>query len=112
MGKYDNRLATAIDAAKAAGSYLLEILNDKRDISKKGVVDIVTDADKGAEKIIHEIINIEFPQDQFLPRRAPRIRGSADSPGLSIPWTAPRTMPIDSRYFAYLSGWSRMASRF
>ncbi len=75
MGKYDSRLAIAVDAAKAAGEYLLEALNEKRDIDMKGVVDIVTDADREAERIIHDIISKAFPEDEFLSEEGTETSG-------------------------------------
>jgi fructose-1,6-bisphosphatase/inositol monophosphatase family enzyme len=76
MGMYDDRLDAAIEAAKRAGIYLMEALEQKRDISKKGIVDIVTDADKGAEMIIHNIISEEYPDDEFLAEEGTQDKGS------------------------------------
>ena len=77
MGKYDDRLNIAIKAAKNAGGYLLGALNEKRDINKKGVVDIVTDADKEAERIIHEIISGAYPDDELMAEEGTSEKGSS-----------------------------------
>jgi myo-inositol-1(or 4)-monophosphatase len=77
MGIYDDRLDAATEAAKRAGIYLMEVLEQKRDISKKGIVDIVTDADKGAEMIIHNIISEEYPDDEFLAEEGTQDKGSS-----------------------------------
>jgi myo-inositol-1(or 4)-monophosphatase len=77
MGIYDDRLDAATEAAKRAGIYLMEVLEQKRDISKKGIVDIVTDADKGAEMIIHNIISEEYPDDGFLAEEGTQDKGSS-----------------------------------
>ncbi|MCP4581919.1 MAG: inositol monophosphatase [candidate division Zixibacteria bacterium] len=66
MGKYDDRLKLAVVVAREAGSYLMEVLPQKRSIEKKGIVDIVTEADRHTEKMIFDIINKAFPDDQFL----------------------------------------------
>jgi len=73
MGGFEDRLAIAVQAARQAGNYLLEALPKKRDITKKGVVDIVTEADRQAEKIIYEI-----PDDQFLAEEGTANGGESD----------------------------------
>jgi len=66
MKDCSNRLKLAEYAAMEAGKYLLKVLPEKRDIGKKGVVDLVTEADRNSEKLIHEIITGEYPDDRFL----------------------------------------------
>ncbi|MCP4584038.1 MAG: inositol monophosphatase, partial [candidate division Zixibacteria bacterium] len=78
MGKYDDRLKLAVVAAREAGSYLMEVLPQKRSIEKKGIVDIVTEADRHAEKMIFEIINKAFPDDQFLAEEGTSNIGDSD----------------------------------
>jgi len=77
MGMYNDRLEAAIEASKRAGIYLLDALDQKRDINKKGIVDIVTDADKEAEMIIHNIISEEYPNDEFLAEEGTQDKGSS-----------------------------------
>ena len=81
MGRFDDRLIIAIQAARKAGNYLLEALPNKRNITKKGVVDIVTEADRQAEKIIYEIISKTYPDDQFLAEE-----GTADGGDSDLTW--------------------------
>jgi len=76
MAKYQDRLEIAITAAKKAGSYLIEVLANKREITKKGVVDIVTDADKEAEHIIRNMVFKHFPDDEFLAEEGTEASGS------------------------------------
>jgi len=78
MGKYDDRLKVAVKAACNAGGYLLKVLPNKRNIDKKGVVDIVTEADRHAEKMIFESINKRFPDDQFLAEEGTSNIGDSD----------------------------------
>lgn len=72
MNDYDNRLEVAINAARKAGQYLLKVLPEKRRIDKKGIVDLVTEADRNSEKLIHEIITKAYPQDRFLAEEGTR----------------------------------------
>jgi len=78
MGKYEDRLQAAIEASKRAGIYLMDVLDRQREIRMKGDVDIVTDADKGAERIIHEIISKEYPEDQFMAEEGTSNKSSSD----------------------------------
>ena len=67
----------AIKAARDTGKFLLEALPKKRDIDKKGVVDIVTEADRQAEKMIFEIISATYPDDQFLAEEGTTNKGDS-----------------------------------
>ena len=75
MAKYRDRLEVAVEAARKAGGYLIEVLADKREIKKKGVVDIVTDADKEAEHIIRNMVFRYFPDDEFLAEEGTEASG-------------------------------------
>ena len=66
MDNFRKQLKIAEQAAKEAGNYLMKVLPEKRDIDKKGVVDLVTEADRQAEKLIHEVIAQAYPNDRFL----------------------------------------------
>lgn len=66
MDSFDDRMKIAIKAAKEAGKYLMEVLPQDREIDKKGVIDLVTEADIKSEKMIHEIITHTYPDDRFL----------------------------------------------
>lgn len=78
MINWAKRLQIAETAAKKAGRYLIEALPRKREISKKGVVDLVTEADRYAEKLIHEIINEAFPDDRFLAEEGTRTENESE----------------------------------
>ena len=56
----------AIAAAREAGSILRERLGRARDIQFKGVVDLVTDADRAAEAAIAGAIRAAFPDHRIL----------------------------------------------
>lgn len=54
-------------AAKAAGKYLLRHLGKIKEVSsKRGITDLVTDVDKGSEKIIIDRIKKIFPEHSIL----------------------------------------------
>jgi len=78
MIDWNKRLQIAETAAKKAGHYLIEALPRKREISKKGVVDLVTEADRYAEKLIHEIIKGAFPDDRFLAEEGTRTESMSE----------------------------------
>jgi myo-inositol-1(or 4)-monophosphatase len=78
MIDYSPRLKTAEIAARQAGEYLLKVLPDKRQIDKKGVVNLVTEADRGSEKLIHEIISQAFPGDRFLSEEGTKTPGQSE----------------------------------
>ena len=75
MGRFDDRLNTAMEASLKAGEYLMNALTEEKDIGKKGVVDIVTDADREAEKIIYEIISKRYPDDEFMAEEGTEEKG-------------------------------------
>ncbi|MSQ23579.1 MAG: inositol monophosphatase [Chloroflexi bacterium] len=59
-------LATAIEAAHAAGALLLQALGGRREVRHKGEIDIVTDADEAAEAAIVTLLSGRFPTDGVL----------------------------------------------
>lgn len=63
---YEKELEVAREAARAAGALLAESFGGKLHVRKKGRVDLVTDADIQAEKLVMEMIRSNFPQDQIL----------------------------------------------
>jgi myo-inositol-1(or 4)-monophosphatase len=63
MSEYLN---TAIKAAREAGSLLTEMQAAPFTIEKKGEVNLVTDADRGAEALIRRIILEKFPGHDFM----------------------------------------------
>ena len=63
---YNKELNTARQAVKEAGKCLMRRFNKTNQISRKGVIDLVTEADLQSEKIILEIIRESFPDDSIL----------------------------------------------
>lgn len=61
-----SRLEIAMKAAKASGEYLVNSLTESHSIDFKGEVDLVTEADRHSENIIHNIVRDAFPDDNFL----------------------------------------------
>ena len=59
-------LATAIEAAKTAGEFLLAKIDSDLSIEKKAQNDFVTDIDKESEKIVISILNNSFPEFGIL----------------------------------------------
>ena len=64
--------AVAIEAARAAGKILSRMLGNTYHIMKKGEIDLVTEADLAAEKIILEIVGNNFSKDNILAEEAGR----------------------------------------
>lgn len=62
----DNILDFTIDVAQKAGYLLKSRLNRKHTIEYKGEINIVTDADRMAEKLIKEQIQRKYPQHDIL----------------------------------------------
>ncbi len=56
----------AIETARQAGSVLLEKFGRKINISKKGDIDLVTEADLASEKLIIERIKSHYPKHSIL----------------------------------------------
>jgi len=63
-----SRLATATDAARTAGHYLLKNLGKVRSIVDKddGGKNVVTEIDKASEAMIIEAVRSKFPDDEIL----------------------------------------------
>lgn len=59
-------LATALQAAKAAGEIIRENFHKKKKISFKGKIDLVTNIDKNAEEIIVKILKKKYPLHNIL----------------------------------------------
>lgn len=64
--KNSELLIVAKDIAKEAGSLLLEYYGNIDSFEYKGVGDIVTEADKESEKLIHNRLKAEFPEFSIL----------------------------------------------
>lgn len=66
----NKELETARHAARAAGKILKNSFGRVNNIIKKGTIDLVTEADLEAEKIILETIQGNFPADSILSEEA------------------------------------------
>jgi myo-inositol-1(or 4)-monophosphatase len=60
------RIALARQLAIEAGDLLLSYFGRLEHIERKGSVDLVTEADKGAEALLSAAVSRAFPQDSFL----------------------------------------------
>ena len=63
-------MKTARRAANEAGKILKALFGTVKNISKKGEIDIVTEADIQSEEAVIDIIRNEFPQDSILSEEA------------------------------------------
>jgi myo-inositol-1(or 4)-monophosphatase len=63
---WQKELNAAKEAAKTAGKILSRLFGQVSSVTKKGDIDLVTEADLQAEKAILEVIGLEFPQDNIL----------------------------------------------
>lgn len=69
---FEKESAIAAEAARAAGDTLARMLGDAHHIVKKGEIDLVTEADLAAEKLVVEIIGRNFPRDAILAEESGR----------------------------------------
>jgi len=63
---FERELEIAKEAGRAAGEILRSMMGKIHEISKKGEIDLVTEADLAAEKAILKMINRHFPDDALL----------------------------------------------
>ncbi|MCL4368119.1 MAG: inositol monophosphatase [Actinobacteria bacterium] len=56
----------AVAAARAAGAVLLEEFGNERHIEYKGIIDLVTDADRRSEQTVVSMLREHFPDHQIL----------------------------------------------
>lgn len=75
---WEKELAVAGVAARAAGEILNGMFGHVGHITKKGDIDLVTEADLQAERTILEIIRNNFPQDDILSEEAGRDGNASD----------------------------------
>jgi len=69
-------------AAKRAGTAMLRMVGRLRHIRKKGRIDLVTEADLRAERIILDVIRNAFPGDNILSEEA----GARNAPASARTW--------------------------
>jgi myo-inositol-1(or 4)-monophosphatase len=67
---WEKEMAVALQAARAAGKALLDLFGKNTRVTKKGDIDLVTEADVRSEKIILDLITCHFPQDSILTEEA------------------------------------------
>ena len=72
----DAFLETAVAAARDAGALLREHFGRPHDVRFKGAVDLVTEADKGAEALIADRLRAAFPDHRLLGEEG--ARGAED----------------------------------
>ncbi len=74
----ENFLTIAIEAAHVAGSYIKRMAGKIIEINFKGTIDLVTEVDLEAEKLITKYIRQFYPQHSFLTEEGSEITGSTD----------------------------------
>jgi myo-inositol-1(or 4)-monophosphatase len=67
---WEEELKASEQAAKAAGKILKQMFGHAGRITKKGVIDLVTEADLKAESAILEVIRNRFPHDHVISEEA------------------------------------------
>lgn len=76
MNEIQNRLNSLLNIIPEVNEFVVTIQNrDSFSIRKKGTIDIVTEADTGAEKIIINFIQKNFPEDSILGEESGLIEG-------------------------------------
>jgi 3'-phosphoadenosine 5'-phosphosulfate (PAPS) 3'-phosphatase len=103
----EDYLKAAVEIAREAGAILREEFDRPLQISYKGDVDLVTQADKRSEAAIVKRLTEFFPRKKARATKAPRSPSIA---GMSTRWTAQRTLPTAILVFACRLGW-RIATR-
>lgn len=69
----EKRKSLAYSAAFKAGAYLLQTLGKVVEIKEKSHLDLFSEADKEAEKIIVSEIRLHFPKDGILSEESPEV---------------------------------------
>ena len=75
---WEKEIQVARQAAREAGIVLKRLFGQVSQIEKKGEIDLVTEADLQAEKIILDIIARQFPQDSILAEEAGEFNHLSD----------------------------------
>jgi len=73
----DELLEFTIDTARRAGTLLKKKLGSSLEIEHKGVIDLVTDADRAAEELIAGAIRERYPTHMIVAEEKPRGGGNA-----------------------------------
>jgi fructose-1,6-bisphosphatase/inositol monophosphatase family enzyme len=72
-------LEVAVEAARAAGELLRGRFGAKQTVRYKGEVDIVTEVDERAERVIREILLSAFPTYGILAEEGGELSGEDDA---------------------------------
>ena len=87
-----SELETALSAARRAGEVLRAGFDAEHDITYKGEVDIVTEIDEAAERVIREELLGTFPTHGMLAEEGGELAGEGDARWIVDPWTELLTM--------------------
>ncbi len=79
-------LDVAVAAAREAGALLRDRFGRPHDVRFKGTVDLVTEADQGAEALIAERVRAAFPDHRLLGEEGARGSGEAGGGGAASPY--------------------------
>ncbi len=74
-----SELEAAVGAARAAGEVLRDAFGGEQKIRYKGEVDLVTDVDERAERLISEMLHESFPEYGMLAEEGGRTAGEGDA---------------------------------
>lgn len=74
---WQDELEAARDAARIAGDILLRMSNRPNPIEKKGVIDLVTEADLRSEEAVFELLGRRFPEDGILSEESSASAGTS-----------------------------------
>ena len=74
---WEKEMKMACSAAMVAGRILKDLYGNISGISKKGEIDLVTEADVASEKAVIDVITSHFPDDMILSEEAGE-QGEAD----------------------------------
>ena len=75
---WDEEFAVAQEAALKAGQILADLFGKVNRITKKGAIDLVTEADVRAEDAILKVVRDHFPEDGILAEESGRCGEDAD----------------------------------
>jgi myo-inositol-1(or 4)-monophosphatase len=78
MAAWDKPLRAAQEAAREAGCLLRSSMEEGREISFKGVVDLVTNFDRQSQDLIHDRLSAAFPEHGFLAEEGLSRRGNSE----------------------------------
>lgn len=81
---WDHYLEAAKEAAERAGGMLKTNIDASRRIEYKGAVNLVTNFDRRAQKILFEHLSARFPEHDFMAERICARKGAQIFAGLLI----------------------------